>query len=59
MEYVFLAFEVEIHGAVGNTGLAGNVCDFRVEVAVAREDSYGGAQNRFALIASGRAVTIE
>jgi hypothetical protein len=59
MEYVFLAFEVEIDGAIGNPGFASDVGDFGVEVTVVREDTDGGAQNRFALIASGRAGTIE
>src|SRR5215213_450384 len=51
MENVFLALEVKIDGAIGDTSFARDVGDFRVEITVVGEDSDGGAQNRFTLIA--------
>ena len=58
VEYVFLAFEVEIDGAVGNPASRAMSATL-VEVTVVREDTDSRAQNRFALIASGHAGTIE
>jgi hypothetical protein len=55
MKDFFFAFEVEIDGTVGDSGFAGDVGDFRVEVTVVREDTSGGAQEGFAFIAAGDA----
>ena len=59
MENVFLAFEVELDGAVGNACLAGYVRDLGIEVTVMREDTDSGAQNSLALIASSHADRIK
>src|SRR5689334_6926647 len=51
MENVFLALEVEIDRAVRDAGFARDVGDFGIEVAVVGEDTGGGAQDCFTLIA--------
>jgi len=52
----FLALEIEIDGAVSDAGLASNVRDFGIEVAVVRKDSDRGTQDRAAFVSTaGRA----
>src|SRR5205814_990958 len=55
VQQFFFALEVEIDRAVGDTGGARHVRHLRVEVAVAREDLGGGAQDGRALICAGGA----
>src|SRR5689334_4369970 len=54
MEDFFFALEIEIDGPVGDVCRARDVGNFGIEIAVAREDAGGGAQNQFAL--AGRSV---
>ena len=53
VENIFFAFEVEIDGAVGDAGLARDIGDFGIELAVMGEDGDNGAQDGFAFIAAG------
>jgi len=53
-EQIVLALEVEIHGAGGDAGGAGDVGDLRVEIAAVGEDVDGGAQDGVALGAGRR-----
>ena len=53
-EQVVLAAEVEVDGAGGDAGGAGDVGDLRVEEAALGEDVDGGAQDRVALVGAGR-----
>ncbi len=59
MKNLFLAFEVEIDGAVGHAGFAGDVGNFGIEVAVVGKDADGGAQNCFALVGDDGTVGIK
>src|SRR4029078_5021089 len=51
MENVFLALEIKVDGAIGDTGFASDIGDFRIEITIMCEDTYGGAHNGFTLIA--------
>jgi hypothetical protein len=58
VEDIFLAFEVEIDGAVGDSGFACDVGNFGIEVTIVREDTSGGAEDGLAFIATGHADTV-
>jgi hypothetical protein len=53
MEYVFLALEVKIDGTVCNSGFAGDIGYFRIEVAIMSEDTDSCPQDCFMLISDG------
>src|SRR6185295_12955796 len=55
MQDLFFAFEIKIDRAVGHVGRARNVRHLGIEIAVARKDARGRAQNQFPL--PGRSVS--
>src|SRR5689334_14674579 len=50
MEYLVLAFEIQIDSAVGYAGLTGNVRDLGVEITFARKDLYRRTEDGFTFI---------
>jgi len=57
-EEVVLVFEIEIDGAIGDAGFAGNVGDFGIKVAGAREYFSSRAQDLEGLLGACRAFAI-
>src|SRR6476620_11024627 len=59
MEDFFFAFEVEVDSSIGDPRFTCNVGDFGIEVAVVCKNGNSCAQDRLALIASGRSNGVD
>jgi hypothetical protein len=59
MKNLLLALEVEIHSAIGHSGLAGNISDFGVEVTIVGKNADRRAQNCLAFVGDDGTVRIE